>query len=61
MNNSHVFEAVNALTGQPVAVFLNRTDAQDFIGMQNTMARRVMYRIHAIHIANNPFPSNLVR
>lgn len=61
MTNSHVFEAVNVKTGQPVATFLMRSDATDFIGMQNTMARQVVYRINAVHICDRPFPATLVR
>lgn len=61
MTNSHIFEVINIATGNPVASFLNRSDAYDFVGMRNMMERQVVYRVNPIHIADKPFPATLFR
>lgn len=61
MTNSHVFEVINKNTGNPVASFLNRTDAYDFVGMRNMMERQVVYAVNPVHIADRPFPATLFR
>lgn len=61
MTNAHVFEVINKNTGSPVATFLNRTDAYDFVGLRNMMERQVVYAVNPIHVADKPFPTNLGR
>lgn len=61
MTNSHVFEVINKFTGSPVATFLLRTDAMEFVEMRNAKMNSELYRVHAIHISDKPFPATLSR
>lgn len=61
MTNAHVFEAVNKNTGNPVASFLNRSDAVDFITMMNAKFNAEAYRLNPVHISDKPFPATLFR
>lgn len=61
MTTAHVFEVINAGTGNPVATFLNRPDAVAFITMMNAKFNAGAYRLNPIHIADRPFPATLFR
>lgn len=61
MTNGHIFEVINKNTGNPVASFLNRSDAYDFVGLRNMMERQVVYVVNPVHIADRPFPATLSR
>lgn len=61
MTDTFIYEAVNIFTGQPIASFLMRVDAVDFLALINAKCDKETYRLNPVHISDKPFPATLTR